>query len=122
MMIAPAIDRSPAEVRQKRLNLIRYFLLHPQQTYTVLDLAAIWCIHTDDVRAIYHDDLTAWNEGHPGTPDGYPIAWIDVLGASVAFNIIRACEVEEALGKDFERVRSIEWPPFLSSSIFRNGS
>jgi hypothetical protein len=110
---SPATFRRPVEVftasDPARLDEIRRFYLDPQETYTVLELAGIWRIHPDDVRAIYHDDLLSWSEEHPEAPDALPIEWIDALGASFSFNIIRPVEVEQALSDDFERVRPASW-------------
>lgn len=88
---------------------VRRFLLDPQDTYAIEELAALWRIPRDDARAIYHDEVEAWKEVHPDAANGLPVQWIDALAASAKFNLLRAVDVERALGAEFERARPQNW-------------
>lgn len=86
---------------------VRRFLLEPQETYSLSELANLWRITLDDVRGIYHDELLALP--HSIEPDALRIAWADAVGTSVGLGLLRPFDVEVALAGDFSRVRSDRW-------------
>lgn len=88
---------------------IRRFFLDPEETYTVAQLAELWRVALDDVRAVYHDDLESWKEAHPDAIDALPVHWMDAAGATAKFNMLRTVDVENALGSEFDRVRLASW-------------
>jgi hypothetical protein len=108
------------------LAAIRRFFLQPQELYSVEELAALWRIHPDDVRDIYHDQLLRQADSTPDWADSLQVAWADALGTSVTFNILRPLDIERALGPDFTRARPeagrtvsfvIHIPRFIADAI-----
>jgi hypothetical protein len=105
---------------------LRSFFLDSSDSYSIEDLAALWQISTEDVRAIYHDEIHSWAGEHPGDPDSLRIAWADAMGASFALNLLRPYFVEIALGADYPPLQSEQWrtvpilirlPRFIAESI-----
>ena len=92
----------PRSDEQDRLDAIRRFFLQPHETYSIAELSALWRVNDDDVRAVFHDELTR------GTLNDR-IAWAVAVGASVSFALIRPLDIERALGRDFSRVRPETW-------------
>lgn len=89
-----------------RLAEIRKFYLHPRDSYTLEELAAVWRLTLDDVQLIFHDALAS---SEVTEPSHFRVPWADALGATTTFQIFRAVEIERALGADFDRVRSDRW-------------
>jgi hypothetical protein len=88
------------------LAAIRRFFLQPQETYSIPELAELWRVSPQDVRDLYHDELSRV------APDGRTsdhIARRDAETASIAFGMLRPFDIEQALGSDFTRVRPEEW-------------
>jgi hypothetical protein len=94
---------------EEYLAAIRRFLLEPQETYRIEDLAALWRIPIGDVRDLYHDELARWSETHPAGALSLQIEWADAVGAGTTFHLLRPYDVERALGGDFNRVRPDAW-------------
>ena len=90
---------------EQDLANIRRFLLQPQDTYSIDELALVWRITRDEVSAIYHDELLA----HPGEPESLRIAWRNAVVTTVAFHLFRPFDIEVALGADFGRALSESW-------------
>jgi hypothetical protein len=88
---------------RSRLEEIRRFFLQPSEAYSIPELAALWQVHEEDVRAVFHDELA-----RPTATDDR-IAWALVLRASVGLCMLRPLDVERALGADFTRVRPETW-------------
>jgi len=131
--LLPALLTQAIEEDAEHLAAIRAFFLDPRDHYSLEELAALWRMQVDDVRNIYHDELlrqdepgvcvpdrSHWNgpralEAEPTKADFGQVAWIDAIGASVVLNLIRAFDIERALGADFSHVRPEAWRtvPFL---------
>jgi hypothetical protein len=112
----------------EHLAAIRRFFLQPQERYSVDDLAALWRIHPDDVRDIYHDQRM---RSDTEAADLFRIAWADAVGTSVTFNILRPFDIERALGADFVHAQSEAWrtlpvlihvPRFIADAVARDAS
>jgi hypothetical protein len=102
----PLRDLMPDEGLVRR---VREFFLHPQETYSIDELSAVWEISEDDVCDIYSDELIEGERRHPRGPDGLRVAWADAVGATVFWTLFRPCEIEVALAEDFSRARSDRW-------------
>lgn len=87
---------------------IRRFYLFPEPSYALADLATLWRVSLDDVGAIFSDTLHAARQ-HGSDPAAFRVHAADAVAASSAYYVYRAADVEEALGEDFERVRSSRW-------------
>jgi hypothetical protein len=103
-----------------QLAAIRRFFLQPNETYSIAELAALWRVPTDDVRDIYADHLARESVA------GERIPWVDAVGTTVRFSMLRAVDIERALGAEFLRVRSERWcthavivhiPRFIAEAI-----
>jgi len=103
--VLPAVVEHDTE----SITAIRRFLLEPQETYSVEDLAALWRIPSEDIRDIYHDELAGWAEAHPAQPGCLRVTRADAVGTGLMFNLLRPFDVERALGDDFNRVRPDSW-------------
>jgi hypothetical protein len=110
------------------LDAIRRFFLHPLESYSVDDLAALWQVHPNDVRDIYFDQLRA-----SAVTDCSPmrISWADALGSSTTFNMLRPFDIERALGADFTQARTEMWrtvpilihlPQFIADAVALDAS
>lgn len=113
------------------LAAIRRFFLQPQELYSLEELAALWRVHPDDVRDIYHDQLLRRAASNPDGTDSLRIAWADAVGTSVTFNILRPFDIERALGPDFTRARPETWqtvpilihlPRFIAEAVALDAS
>jgi len=120
--LLPELVRDP----EQHLCDIRRFFLDPQQTYTFDDLARLWGISIDDVHDIYHDEL--FEQAHDESSEAQPhrVSWVDAIGASRTFNLLRPFDIDIALGEDFGRVQSENWrtipilirlPRFIAQTI-----
>ena len=116
----------------KQFAEIRRFLLDPAPAYSLQQLAALWRISIDDVRLVLHDELAAWQQRYPETPDSaFRFEWAKAVGASTTFNLLRPYDVDIALDGDFDAVRSEKWrtvpilirlPRFITDTIAEEGS
>ncbi len=111
------------------LDAIRRFFLQPLEAYSIDELAALWQVHSDDVRDIYYDQLLSASAVTHGTL--LRIAWADALGASTTFNMLRPFDIERALGVDFLRARTDTWrtvpillhlPQFIADAVALDAS
>ncbi|HEV7763434.1 MAG TPA: hypothetical protein VGQ76_00395 [Thermoanaerobaculia bacterium] len=107
---------------RERLDAIRCFFLQPFETYSIEELSKLWRVHEDDVRAVFHDELSQATDR---------VAWAVALEASVNFCMLRPLDVECALGADFTRVRPETWrtasvvihvPAFVKEALAREPS
>lgn len=101
------------EEDDEHLAEIRRFFLQPQETYSMKELAALWRLSLDDVRDVYHDEISRWEEsnGREGveTYEAMPIRWAKAVGTTGIFGLLRPFDVERALGHDFSNVRTERW-------------
>lgn len=88
---------------------LRRFYLEPQETYSIAELATLWCVPADDVRDVFNDELLMWAETNPGRADDLRIHWADAVRACETFGVVRAFDIESALGEQFGRARSASW-------------
>jgi len=88
---------------------IRQFFLQPKDSYSIEELACLWGVALDDVRAVYHDEILRSSEAASGGASSLRIPWTDAVGASFAFNVLRPYDVEIALGSDFAAVQPKRW-------------
>ena len=125
-LTSPATDDDSAH-----LAAIRRFFLQPQEWYSFEELAALWRLHSDDVRDIYHDQLLKRTDADLDGSIGLRIARADALGTSITFNILRPFDIERALDSDFVRVRPETWrtvpvlvhiPRFITEAISLDAS
>jgi hypothetical protein len=87
---------------------IRRFYLFPEPSYSVADLATLWRVSHEDVQAIFSDALHEAMRNGLDAP-AFRVKSEDADRASSAYHVYRAVDVEEALGDDFDRVRSSRW-------------
>lgn len=92
------------EEDETHLEEIRRFFLRPKETYSIEELANLWRVRPDDVRDIYHDEISK-----EGASDNPRISWADAVAAGVNFNILRPFAVERALGAEFADARTEAW-------------
>jgi hypothetical protein len=78
---------------------IRRFYLLPPESYSLAELAEVWHVSLDDVRAMYFDRL-----GETRDDAMIRIEWMDAVKTAAAFHVYRPVDVEYALGIDFARV------------------
>jgi hypothetical protein len=97
---SPAADSAPRKKSPRRDQAI---FLAAEEAYSIPELAALWQVYEEDVRAVFHDELAS-----PTATDDR-IAWALVLRASVGLCMLRPLDVERALGGDFTRVRPETW-------------
>lgn len=93
------------EANAAHLALIRSFFLEPQSSYTFTELALLWQVPVEVVHDIYEDRCPADADAAHGSS----IPWVDAVGTSITFNLLRPYDVERALGAEFSLVRSEEW-------------
>jgi hypothetical protein len=98
---------------REHLAEIRQFFLQPEETYSIKELAALWRLSLDDVRDVFHDEITRWEftSGKEGVEtNAVPrIPWAKAVATSAVFNLMRPFDIERALGDDFGRVRTERW-------------
>jgi hypothetical protein len=92
------VKRAPCQNCRDLFADIRRFYLFPKPSYSLADL----------VQAIFSDAL------HEARRDGsdaaaFRVQSADAVCVSSVYHVYRAVDVEEALGEDFERVRSSRW-------------
>ena len=88
----------------QHLGDIRRFLLEPQESYVLEELATLWRISHDDVRAIYHDELLEWTGQEP-----LRIRWANAVATTISFNLFRPFDIEMAVAGALDRARSAKW-------------
>lgn len=87
-------------------NIRRLFLDDPNEDYSVTELAALWRMSVDDLRHFLNHEIGKWEDA---TDQPFRMSWADAVDASTRFNLLRAFDVEVALGDDFERARPDKW-------------
>lgn len=99
------------EEDDEHLTAIRRFFLHPEETYSIKELAALWRVSLDDVRDIYHDEIAEWeiSNEREGVEKVLRIKWAKAVGTTGVFSLLRPFDIERALGPDFINVRTERW-------------
>jgi hypothetical protein len=105
--VMDAIERDDAFLAE-----VRRFFLHPDERYSMEELAALWRITLDDARDIYFDEMAGGEvSGNANSCEMRTerIEWANAMGTAVVFGLLRPFDVECALGAEFARVRSDRW-------------
>ena len=94
----------------EHLAEIRRFLLDPQYSYSLGELATLWRLSHDDAADICHDEITQWEQASaPREPPPFRLPWARAVGATMRFALLRPFDVERALGDHFPEVRGERW-------------
>jgi hypothetical protein len=110
---------------------IRRFLLEPQESYSVEELAGLWRIPRGDMENVYRDERLDWASAHPAEAERVRISWAEAVSTALAFHLVRPYDVERALGPDFNRVRPDSWrtipvlirlPAFITDALQSGGT
>jgi hypothetical protein len=88
---------------------IRRFYLLPEESYSLHDLADAWRLSSDDVYAIFSDELSTADPAIANEPGVLRVSRQAAVRAAHTFHVFRAVDVEVALGDDFEKVRGSRW-------------
>jgi hypothetical protein len=93
-----------------RVQQIRGLFLEDRE-YSVAELANLWQITVADVLAdVLSDEIAIWREAHPERDvTDFRVTASLAREASVSYNLVRACEIEDALGDAFGSARAVGW-------------
>jgi hypothetical protein len=101
--MSEALSMTDAGIRSRDVAVgIRQFYLCPQESYTLTELARLWCIQLGEVCAIFADPLFRAT-GVRADPDVFRVTRDDALRAVRDFHVFRMVDIETALGEHFDQ-------------------